>query len=132
QFPQIYGSADVTTLGRSRDGQLTVPEPVSKGRTFGSVLLNLFTFELDIWGRLRKQTQAVRADLLASEEARKAVLTTIVSDVAASYFIVLELDLELGIARRTLRSREESLRLIQLRAERGVSNMLEVRQGDEL
>src|SRR5207247_358090 len=54
------------------------------------------------------------------------------SDVAASYFIVLELDLELGIARRTLRSREESLRLIQLRAERGVSNMLEVRQGEEL
>ncbi len=132
QFPQIYGSADVTTLGRSRDGQLTVPKPVSKGRTFGSVLLNLFTFELDIWGRVRKQTQAARADLLASEEARKAVLTTIVSDVAASYFNLREFDFELEIAKRTLTSRQESLRIIKLRQERGVANLLEVRQAEEL
>src|SRR5215831_4261021 len=75
QFPTIGASADVTTLGRSRSGQLDIPEPLSKDRTFGSVLLNLLTFELDIWGRLRKQTQAARADLLASEENRKAVLT---------------------------------------------------------
>ncbi|HEY8187535.1 MAG TPA: efflux transporter outer membrane subunit [Pyrinomonadaceae bacterium] len=132
QFPQIYGSADVTTLGRSRDGQLTVPNPVSKGRTFGSVLLNLFTFELDIWGRVRKQTQAARADLLASEEARKAVLTTIVSDVAASYFNLREFDFELEIAKRTLTSRQESLRIIKLRQERGVATLLEVRQAEEL
>ena len=132
QFPQIYGSADVTTLGRSRDGQLTVPNPVSKGRTFGSVLLNLFTFELDIWGRVRKQTQAARADLLASEEARKAVLTTIVSDVATSYFNLREFDFELEIAKRTLTSRQESLRIIKLRQERGVANLLELRQAEEL
>lgn len=132
QFPQIYGSADVTTLGRSRDGQLTVPNPVSKGRTFGSVLLNLFTFELDIWGRVRKQTQAARADLRASEEARKAVLTTIVSDVAASYFNLREFDFELEIAKRTLTSRQESLRIIKLRQERGVANLLELRQAEEL
>jgi multidrug efflux system outer membrane protein len=132
QFPQIYGSADVTTLGRSRDGQLTVPESVSKGRTFGSVLLNLFTFELDIWGRVRKQTQAARADLLASEEDRKTVLTTIVSDVAGSYFNLREFDFELEIAKRTLASREESLRIIKLRQQRGVATMLEVRQAEEL
>ena len=132
QFPQIYGSADVTTLGRSRDGQLTVPNPVSKGRTFGSVLLNLFTFELDIWGRVRKQTQAARADLRASEEVRKAVLTTIVSDVAASYFNLREFDFELEIAKRTLTSRQESLRIIKLRQERGVANLLELRQAEEL
>ena len=132
QFPQVYGSADVTTLGRSRDGQLTVPEPLPKGRTFGSVLLNLLTFELDIWGRLRKQTEAARADLLASEEARKAVLTTIVADVATSYFVLREFDFELEIARRTLQSRQESLRIISARQQRGVSNMLEVRQAEEL
>jgi multidrug efflux system outer membrane protein len=132
QFPTIVGSADVTTLGRSRDGQLTVPEPASKSRTFGSVLLNLLTFELDIWGRLRKQTKAARADLLASEEARLAVITTIISDVATSYFILRELDFELEIARRTLASRQESLRIIRLRQTRGVSNMLEVRQAEEL
>ena len=132
QFPTVVGSADVTTLGRSRDGELTLPEPLPKSRSFGSVLLNLLTFELDIWGRLRKQTQAARADLLATEEARKAVITTIVSDVAASYFILREFDFELEIARRTLTSRQESLRIIKLREERGISNMLEVRQGEEL
>jgi NodT family efflux transporter outer membrane factor (OMF) lipoprotein len=132
QFPTIGASADLVTIGRSRDGELTLPEPLSKGRTFGSVLLNLFTFELDIWGRLRKQTQAARADLLATEEARKAVLTTIVGEVAASYFNLRELDVELEIAKRTLVSRQASLRIITLRAERGVANRLEVRQAEEL
>src|SRR5499427_4712681 len=80
QYPQIYGSAEFDTLGRSRNGELQIPEPLPKSRTFGSVLLNLLSFELDIWGRLRKQTEAARADLLASEEARKTVLTTVVSD----------------------------------------------------
>ena len=132
QFPTIGASADVVTVGRSRDGELTLPEPLPKGRTFGSVLLNLLTFELDIWGRLRKQTKAARADLLATEEARKAVLTTIVSDVAGSYFVLRELDFELEIARRTLNLRRESLRIITLRQQRGVANMLEVRQAEEL
>ena len=132
QFPTITASADVVTLGRSRDGEVTLPKPVAKGRTFGSILLNLLTFELDIWGRLRKQTEAARADLLASEEARKAVLTTIVAEVATSYFALRELDVELEIAKRTLASRQESLRIILLRAERGVSNNLELRQAEEL
>ena len=132
QYPQIYAGADLTTIGRSRDGEVELPKPIPKGRTFGSVFLNLLSFELDIWGRLRKQTQAARADLLASEEGRKAVLTTIVSDVSGSYFVLRELDFELEIARSTLASRQESLRIIKLREERGVSNMLEVRQGEEL
>ncbi len=132
QYPQIGASADLVTVGRSRDGEVRLPEPINKGHTFGSILLNLFTFELDIWGRLRKQTKAARADLLASEEARKAVLTTIVSDVAGSYFVLRELDFELEIAKRTLVSRQESLRIIKLREQRGVSNMLEVRQAEEL
>jgi multidrug efflux system outer membrane protein len=132
QFPTFAASADLVTIGRSRDGELTLPEPLGKGRTFGSVLLNLLSFELDIWGRVRKQTQAARADLLATEEGRKAVMTTIVSDVAASYFNLRELDFELDIARRTLISRDESLRIIKLRQDRGVSTMLEVRQAEEL
>ena len=132
QFPTLTGGAELVTIGRSRDGELTLPQPLGKGRTFGSLLLNLLSFELDIWGRVRKQTQAARADLLATEEARKAVITTIVSDVAASYFNLREFDFELAIARRTLVSRQESLRIIKLREERGVSNMLEVRQAEEL
>ena len=132
QFPQIGASADVVTQGTSRDGAFRVPDAVDRHRTFGSVLLNLFTYEIDVWGRLRKATAAARADLLATEEAHRAVVTTIVSDVATAYYNLRELDYELGIAKRTLASREESLRLIQMRAERGVSNNLEVAQGKEL
>ena len=132
QFPTVGGGANITTQRVSRDGAFTLPEPVSQNRSFGSILTSLFSYELDIWGRLKKQTAAARADLLASEEARRAVTTTIVSDVAASYFNLRELDFELEIARRTLTSRQESLRIIKLRQERGVSNLLEVRQAEEL
>ena len=132
QFPTFVGSADLVTQRLSRSGSFDLPEPVKRDRTFGSVLLNLLNFELDIWGRLRKATAAARADLLASEETRKAVMTTLVGDVSASYFNLRELDLELEVAHRTLVSRQESLRIIVLRQQRGVSNMLEVRQAEEL
>jgi outer membrane protein, multidrug efflux system len=132
QFPTIGGSTNMVVERLSRDGAVTLPGPAKRDRTFGSVLLNLFTFELDIWGRLRKATAAARADLLASEEARRAVMTTIVSDVATSYFNLRELDYELKIAKRTAGLRRESLAIIRMRAENGVSNMLEVRQAEEL
>jgi len=131
-FPTIGASTDLTFTGRSRDGEIQLPEPLPKERNFGSILLNLFTYELDIWGKNRKATAAARADLEATEEDRKTVLTTIVSDVATSYYNLRELDFELDIAKRTLVSRQESLRIISLRQQRGVSNMLEVRQAEEL
>ena len=90
------------------------------------------TFELDVWGRLRQQTKAARAELRASEEDRKAVMTTVVGDVASQYFILLELDSELEIAKRTLATREDSLRLIKVRQQGGVATMSDVRQAEEL
>ena len=132
QFPTIAASADVTTQGLSRNGALRIPEPIDRKNTFGSVLLNLLSFELDIWGRVRKQTSAAKHDYLATEEQRKAVLSVLVSDVATAYFNLRELDFELEIAKRTLASRGESLRIIKLRQDRGVSNMLEVRQAEQL
>ena len=132
QYPQVGASADFNTIGESRNGQFLINEPQSRSRSFGSVLLNLLTFELDVWGRLRKATAAAKADVLATEEARKSVLTVLVSDVSTSYFNLRELDFELQIAQRTLASRQESLRIIKLRQDRGVSNMLELRQAEEL
>ena len=132
QFPQIVASADVVNQRQSRSSAVELPEPIKRDRSFGSVLLNLLSFEIDIWGRLRKQTAAARADLRATEEERRAVMTTLISDVATAYFSLRELDYELDISRRTLASREESLRLIKLRQERGVATMLEVRQAEEL
>src|SRR5215468_774006 len=121
QFPQFGAGADLT---KTRTG----------GRTagIGGVLLNLFNFEIDVWGRLRQQTKAARAELRASEEDRKAVMTIIVGDVATGYFSLLELDSELEIDKRTLATREDSLRLIKLRQQGGVATMLDVRQAEEL
>jgi outer membrane protein, multidrug efflux system len=132
QFPQIGAGADMTTFGTSRDGQSGVGEGISRKRTFGEVFLNLLSFEIDIWGRLRRQTEAARAELRASEEDRKAAMTTVVSDVATGYFSLLELDMELDIAKRTLNTRENSLRLIKTRQQGGVATMLDVRQGEQL
>jgi multidrug efflux system outer membrane protein len=132
QYPTIAAGGEVVTERRSRDGSLQLPEPIKQQRTFGSILLNLLTFEIDVWGRLRKATEAAKAELLASEEARKAVITTLVSDVATAYFNLRELDVEMEIARRTLVSRRETLRIITLRQEYGVSNMLERREAEEL
>jgi multidrug efflux system outer membrane protein len=132
QFPTIDGSADVTATRFSAGGLLPLPEGVPQRRTFGSVAVNLVSFELDVWGRLRRATEAARADLLASDDNRKAVIITVIAEVAAAYFNLLERDLELEIARRTLAVREDSLRLIRVREKGGVATLLEVREGEQL
>lgn len=121
QFPNLTAGPDLTTLRNS-----------STERSFGGVALNLLSFEVDVWGRLRRATEAARADLLAADENRKAVITTLVSDVATAYFDLLELDTELEIAQRTLSTRQESLRLISVRQRGGVATMLDVRQAEQL
>src|SRR6185503_11836136 len=125
-------TADITSTRLSQNGQFGASAQGGRGRSFGNVFLNLLTFELDVWGRLRQQTKAARAELRASEEDRKAVLTTVVGDVATGYFSLVELDSELDIAKRTLAAREESLRLIKLRQAGGVATMADVRQAEEL
>jgi len=132
QFPQFEAGADLDTSRASRNGPTGAVGGGGRSRSFGEVLLNLLTFEIDIWGRLRQETKAARAELRASEEDRKAAMTTVVSDVATGYFSLLELDGELEIAKSTLATRKDSLRLITLRQQGGVATMLDVRQGEEL
>ena len=132
QFPQFDATADITSIRSSQNGQFGAFAQGGRGRSVGSVFLNLLTFELDVWGRLRQQTKAARAELRASEEDRKAVLTTVVGDVATGYFSLLELDSELDIAKRTLVTREESLQLIRARQQSGLATLLDVRQAEEL
>jgi multidrug efflux system outer membrane protein len=132
QYPTVTGSADVTATRFSSGGELPLPQGFPPQRTFGSVAINLVSFEADIWGRLRRATEAARADLLASDDNRKAVITTLIADVASAYFNLLELDLELEIARRTLAVREESLQLIRTREQGGIATLLEVREGEQL
>jgi len=134
QYPNFTASADITTTRFSRNGSLPLPANVvlSQNRTFGSAALNLLSFEVDIWGRLRRATEAARANLLSAEETRKAVVTTLVSDVATAYFNLIELDSEFDISRRTLATRQASLDLIRSRQNGGVATLLELRQGEEL
>jgi multidrug efflux system outer membrane protein len=132
QYPTISGTAGVTTQRTSANGSFALPQNFDHSRTFGTVGLNLLSFELDIWGRLRNATAAARADLLASEENQKAVVTTLVSDVTTAYFQLLELDGEMDVAKRTLASRENSLELIKNREKAGLASTLEVRQGEQL
>ena len=132
QFPQFGLSSDITSSRASQNEQLGFAGQGGKSRSVGSFMLNLFTFELDVWGRVRQQTKAARAELRASEEDRKAVMNVVVSDVASGYFSLIELDTELEIAKRTLASREESLRIIQVRQQGGLATMVDVRQAEEL
>jgi multidrug efflux system outer membrane protein len=90
------------------------------------------SWDLDFWGKYRRATESAQASLLATEWARKAVLNTLVSDVATAYFQLRALDLQLEISRRTLASRQDSLQLTQKLANGGASSMLDVRQAEQL
>ena len=89
-------------------------------------------WELDFWGKYRRATEAARANLLATEWAQRAVTNTLVSNVAASYFQLRALDLQLEISRRTLASRQESLQLTRALSDGGVGTLLDVRQAEQL
>src|ERR1700682_4622733 len=134
QFPQASPSGALEFTRLSRDGSLPLPASFvpNQNRNWGQGSLNLLSFELDLWGRLRRSTEAARANLLNAEENRKAVVTTLVSDVATDYFNLLQLDYELEISRRTLDTRRESLRLVQERQGGGVATLLDLRQAEQL
>ena len=89
-------------------------------------------WELDFWGKYRRANESARANLLATQWARQAVISTLISDVAAAYFQLRELDLEFEISRRTLASRRDSLQLTQTLASGGATSMLDVRQAEQL
>jgi len=86
------------------------------------------SWELDFWGRVRRENEAARADLFAREENRRAVVLQLVSSVAQAYFDLRQFDMQLDIARRTLKSWEESLRLAQARLRQGLTNKLDADQ----
>ena len=78
------------------------------------------TWEIDVWGRIRRSNEAARAELFATEEARRGVLLTLVSDVAQAYFELLALDLRLDIARSARDSFDRTYTIFRRRFEQGV------------
>jgi outer membrane protein, multidrug efflux system len=137
QFPQLDAQGSYTNQRFSQKSfPLTALGSIPGGngldvqQDFYRTGLDL-TFELDLWGRLRRGTEAARADLLASAENTRTVLTTLISDVAQNYFDLLELDREADIARRTLASRQASLELVRRRYEDGLTSELDVRRAEQ-
>ena len=134
QFPQVGVSGDLQFTRLSRNGSFRLPGSFvpSQNRNWGEAFLDLLSFEVDIWGRLRRATEAARATLLSTEENRKAVITTLVSDVATAYITLRVLDYQLEIAKRTLETRRASLQLVQSRQGGGIATLVDLRQAEEL
>jgi multidrug efflux system outer membrane protein len=84
------------------------------------------SWELDLFGRVRRQHEAAVALALASEQGRRGVMVTLIGDVATNYFLLRELDMQLEIARQTLAVNDRTVTYFQDRLEGGVSNRLEV------
>ncbi len=122
-LPGINVSANAPAFGTL--GGFVVPGFPTPFSYFGQGTLN---WEIDIWGRVRRANEAARADLLAREENRRAVVLTLVSGVAQSYFDLLQLDMQLEITRRTLLSWEETVALSQHRLRGGVISRLDADQ----
>lgn len=126
QFPTVTAGAAAAS---ERFPQTVQGQAVNTSTLSAS--LSLF-WELDFWGKFRRATEAARANLLATEWGQRAVVSTLVSNVASAYFQLLELDLEMEISKQTLATREESLRLVKVRAQGGVTSMMDVRQSEQL
>lgn len=129
QFPTVTGGGSVAKERVNAEPPLGLPSAIKTPVYDVSASLN---WELDFWGKYRRATEAAKANLLASQWARDEVISTIVSNVAAAYFELRELDLELEISRRTLISRQGSLKLTQLLADHGYTSILDVRQAEQL
>jgi multidrug efflux system outer membrane protein len=121
--PQITANANAPAFGRLN--KINIPG----FPTFTSYYLqgNL-NWELDIWGRVRRSNEAARADLFAREENRRAVILQLVSGVAQAYFDLRQLDLQLDIARNTLQSWEDSVKIAQARLRQGLIPKLDFDQ----
>jgi len=134
QIPQLDASGSLNVTRSSRDGAIALPSsiPFNQNRNYGAAALNLLSFEIDLWGRLRRATEAARANLLSADENRKAVITTLVSQVATDYLQLRELDYELEISQRTLQNREDFLALTRQRQTGGVATLIDLRQAEQL
>ena len=127
QFPEVNhsGSAIYSRI----EGKRVVLQPQDQFAPQAGFDLS---FEIDFWGRFRRATEAARANLVASEEGRRLVISTLATDVATDYFQLRSLDRELEVSQRTLAARQDSLRLVSLRERGGVAGLIDVRQAEIL
>ncbi len=127
QFPFASAGAGLFSEKNPKISKVFPAYEVNAGHVNLSVI-----WDLDFWGKYRRETQAAQADLLATEWGQRAVLSSVVSSVATAYFQLRALDSQLVIAKRTLASRQDSLRLIRVLEKNGSASMLDVSQAEQL
>src|ERR1700677_4528252 len=126
-FPTLDAQGSFTASRSSSIGSFPFPPGTPVAFSYTQAGLQL-SWELDLWGRLRRLDEAARAQYLASEDTRNCVIISLISDVMNTYFSIRELDLELQIAQQNNEIAQHNLRLIQERKDRGAANGLEVQQ----
>jgi outer membrane protein, multidrug efflux system len=130
-LPQVGAGASVGGERTTQRGQ--APLPATAPNPTDLYQANFFaSWELDLWGQLRRGTEAARADLLATEEGKRAVILSLVASVAGAYVNLRDLDRQLEIAQRTAKSREESYHIFTLRFQAGYVSDLELSQANSL
>ena len=120
--PQVSATANAPALGRMN--ATSIPGL----HTSNYYIQGDLSWEIDIWGRVRRANEAARADLIAREENRRAVVLTLVSGVAQAYFDLRQFDMQLDIVRYTLQSWEESVRIARARLRQGLIPKLDADQ----
>ena len=132
QWPSVDASADIIAARSSQVGaNRGIPAGTDTDVSYAQAGFSL-SWELDVWGRLRRLSEAGRAQYLATEEARRGVITTLVADIGQTYLALRALDLELEIAKRTRDIANDNLRLVEARRTSGVASGLDVRQAEQL
>ena len=122
-FPQIGYGGDI---GRGRNALYNTPSPSPISATLSSAQLTLgATWEIDLWGRIRRSSEAASAQYLATDDARRGVMISLVSSVAVAYFQLLQLDQELAIQRAATNAYAGSFRIFNDRRINGVASKLE-------
>ncbi len=109
-----------------------LPFPLGNERFATYTLSGSLSWEIDLWGRLRRLRQSALADALAAEEVERGVIVSIVGDVATGYFNLVALDLQLAISRRTVESRRQTLALFAERERGGVGDRLQTASEETL
>ncbi len=127
QFPYVSAGAGLFSQKNPKTSKALPANEVNAGRLNLSVI-----WDLDFWGKYRSETEAARAEILASEWGQRAVLSSLVASVASAYFQLRALDSQFTIAKRTLATRQDSLHLVQVLEKNGSASMLDVTQAEQL
>src|ERR1700726_3312950 len=127
QFPSASVGADIYSQQNAKVTKVFPAYQVNAGDLNLSVIWNP-----DFWGKYRRQTEAARAQLLATEWGERAVISSLVANLATAYFQLRALDSELEISKRTLASRQQSLKLTQFLESHGSNSGLDVSQAQQL